>query len=277
MRVLGRLAWRPSPAGRSLGCRASRRRRPPRFPAPDRPCPADDHRSRAAPIAGALAGTALAGYLLPGLAAAWPPLRRPLGVEDRTRRRPRLRADLRRRPARAGHAGRARGARARAACARPSSSSASRSAATRRCRARSSPPATRSRCTATATATCCASRRAQVRADIARAEDAIEDATGRAPTLYRPPYGVLNAAALRSRARAAGARCCGATGGATGRRARRPSRSPRSSPAAPARARCCCCTTPTTTRRPAPGGARAAALPRVLETMRARGLEAVLP
>ncbi len=44
----------------------------------------DDHRTPAAPIIGALAGAALAGYLLPGLAGAWPALRAPLGVEDRT-------------------------------------------------------------------------------------------------------------------------------------------------------------------------------------------------
>ena len=37
----------------------------------------------------------------------------------------------------------------------------------------------------------------QVRADIDRAEAAIGEATGVAPALYRPPYGVLNAAALR--------------------------------------------------------------------------------
>ena len=40
----------------------------------------------------------------------------------------------------------------------------------------------------------------QVRADIARAQDTIEQATDRAIRLYRPPYGVLNASALRSRA-----------------------------------------------------------------------------
>jgi peptidoglycan-N-acetylglucosamine deacetylase len=37
----------------------------------------------------------------------------------------------------------------------------------------------------------------QVRDDIARALAGIEDATGHSPTLYRPPYGVLNASALR--------------------------------------------------------------------------------
>jgi len=36
----------------------------------------------------------------------------------------------------------------------------------------------------------------QVREDIARAQEAIEAASGRATTLYRPPYGMLNAAAL---------------------------------------------------------------------------------
>jgi len=37
----------------------------------------------------------------------------------------------------------------------------------------------------------------QVREDIVRALDTIETATGLTPQLYRPPYGVLNAAALR--------------------------------------------------------------------------------
>ena len=57
---------------------------------------ADDHRTRATPIAGALCGLALGGYLLPALAGArpvcvpgspapiWPGLRRRLGVEGRT-------------------------------------------------------------------------------------------------------------------------------------------------------------------------------------------------
>ncbi|MFI5003755.1 MAG: polysaccharide deacetylase family protein [Solirubrobacterales bacterium] len=36
----------------------------------------------------------------------------------------------------------------------------------------------------------------QVREDILRARAVIEEATGRTPTLYRPPYGVLNAAAV---------------------------------------------------------------------------------
>src|SRR5262245_19559390 len=43
-----------------------------------------DHRSPGPPIAGAMAAIAMGSYLLPGLAAAVPALRRPLGVEDRT-------------------------------------------------------------------------------------------------------------------------------------------------------------------------------------------------
>jgi peptidoglycan-N-acetylglucosamine deacetylase len=42
----------------------------------------------------------------------------------------------------------------------------------------------------------------QVREDIARAQAAVEDATGISPALYRPPYGVLNATALRLARRA---------------------------------------------------------------------------
>jgi peptidoglycan/xylan/chitin deacetylase (PgdA/CDA1 family) len=45
----------------------------------------------------------------------------------------------------------------------------------------------------------------QVREDVARAQATIEDACGVSPSLYRPPYGVLNATALRL-ARSAGQR-----------------------------------------------------------------------
>jgi peptidoglycan/xylan/chitin deacetylase (PgdA/CDA1 family) len=37
----------------------------------------------------------------------------------------------------------------------------------------------------------------QVREDVSRAQTAIEDATGISPALYRPPYGILNASAVR--------------------------------------------------------------------------------
>ncbi len=36
----------------------------------------------------------------------------------------------------------------------------------------------------------------QVREDILRAQAIIEEATGHSPTLYRPPYGIINAAAI---------------------------------------------------------------------------------
>jgi peptidoglycan-N-acetylglucosamine deacetylase len=45
---------------------------------------APDHRTPWVPLAGALAGAAAVGYMLPGLAAAWRALRAPLGIEDRT-------------------------------------------------------------------------------------------------------------------------------------------------------------------------------------------------
>jgi peptidoglycan/xylan/chitin deacetylase (PgdA/CDA1 family) len=163
---------------------------------------ANDHRTHGTRLAGALGGAAMLGYLLPGLAGAWPALRAPLGVEDRTAsgrgyaltfddgphpqgtpavleilRRERVRATfflvgeqvlrnqaLAREIVDAGHA-------VALHCHR------------HRNLLRLTPP--------------------QVHEDIARAQEAIETHTGRSPELYRPPYGVLNAAALR-RARARG-------------------------------------------------------------------------
>jgi peptidoglycan/xylan/chitin deacetylase (PgdA/CDA1 family) len=157
---------------------------------------AHDHRTLGPPIAGAVAAIAMGGYLLPGLAAALPALRGPLGVEDRTaagrgfaltfddgphaQGTPAVLAlladvgvqatfflvgeQVQRNPALAREilaAGHGIGLH----CQR------------HRNLLRLAPP--------------------QVRADIDRAEAAIGEATGVAPTLYRPPYGVLNAAALR--------------------------------------------------------------------------------
>jgi peptidoglycan/xylan/chitin deacetylase (PgdA/CDA1 family) len=157
---------------------------------------APDHRTHGARIAGAAAGAALAGYLLPGLAFHWPALRELLGVEDRTASgrgfaltfddgphaegtpavleilaRERVRAtfflvgeQVRRNPSLAREivaAGHVVGLH----CDR------------HRNLLRLGP--------------------VQVREDIARAQDTIEAVTGRAPQLYRPPYGVLNASALR--------------------------------------------------------------------------------
>ncbi len=155
-----------------------------------------DHRTPVAPIAGAMAALGVAGYLLPGLAGALPALRGPLGVEDRTASGhgfaltfddgPHAQGtpavlellagagvqatfflvgeQIERNPSLAGEivsAGHIVGVH----CHR------------HRNLLRLAP--------------------AQVRADIGRATAAIEDATGTAPMLYRPPYGVLNASALR--------------------------------------------------------------------------------
>jgi peptidoglycan/xylan/chitin deacetylase (PgdA/CDA1 family) len=155
-----------------------------------------DHRTPGRPAAGALAGMAMAGYLLPGLALAWPGLRRALGVEHLTASgtgyaltfddgphaqgtpavleilaRAGVRASfflvgeqLRRNPT-LGAEIVAAGHEIGLHCDR------------HRNLLRLAPW--------------------QVRADFDRAQASIEDLTGRSPALYRPPYGVLNAAALR--------------------------------------------------------------------------------
>ena len=157
---------------------------------------AHDHRTHGTRIAGELGVAAIAGYALPALAGAWPALRAPLGIEDRTATgrgyaltfddgphalgtpavleilaRERVRATfflvgeqvlrnpgIAREIADAGHD-------IALHCHR------------HRNLLRLTPW--------------------QVREDIARAHEAIVTHTGRAPELYRPPYGVLNAAALR--------------------------------------------------------------------------------
>jgi peptidoglycan-N-acetylglucosamine deacetylase len=155
-----------------------------------------DHRTPLAPIAATMAALGLAGYMLPALAAALSALRRPLGVEDRTAsgRGFALTFDdgphaqgtpavlellagagvhatfflvgeqIARNPALAGEVV-AAGHDVGVHCHR------------HRNLLRLGP--------------------VQVRADIDRATAALEDATGVSPLLYRPPYGVLNAAALR--------------------------------------------------------------------------------
>jgi peptidoglycan-N-acetylglucosamine deacetylase len=174
---------------------------------------ANDHRSTSGPLAGVVAGVAMAGYVLPALAGPWPvgfprspapispALRRVLGVEDHTaigagwaltfddgphaQGTPAVLEVLADRGVRATFflvgeqvllnptvareivAG---GHRVGLHCHR------------HRNLLRLSPW--------------------QVREDIARAAAAIEDATGISPALYRPPYGILNATALRLARRA---------------------------------------------------------------------------
>ncbi len=157
---------------------------------------AHDHRTPGTRIAGALGGAALAGYLLPGLAGAWPALRGPLGVEDRTssgqgyaltfddgphlQGTPAVLEILRREGVHAtfflvGE------------------------------QVLRNPTIARELVDAGHTiALHCHRHRnllrltpRQVREDIARAYDSIVEHTGHTPELYRPPYGVLNASALR--------------------------------------------------------------------------------
>jgi peptidoglycan/xylan/chitin deacetylase (PgdA/CDA1 family) len=139
---------------------------------------------------------ALASYLLPGLAAALPALRAPLGVEDRT-------------SSRRGYA-----------LTFDDGPHAQGTPAVLELLARADVSATfflvgeqieRNRTLAAEIVAAghtiglhCHRHRnllrlppRQVRADIDRAEALIGEATGIAPALYRPPYGVLNAAALR--------------------------------------------------------------------------------
>jgi peptidoglycan/xylan/chitin deacetylase (PgdA/CDA1 family) len=157
---------------------------------------ANDHRTHSTRIAGALGVGALAGYALPALAGAWPALRRPLGVED--------------------HTASGRGY----ALTFDDGPHAHGTPAVLEILARERVPATfflvgeqvlRNPALAReivdaghGIALHCHRHRnllrltpRQVHEDIARAHDTISTHTGREPQLYRPPYGVLNASALR--------------------------------------------------------------------------------
>jgi peptidoglycan-N-acetylglucosamine deacetylase len=160
-----------------------------------------DHRTHWPPVLGGLAGAALTGYLLPGLAGAWPALRGALDIEDRTasgrgyaltfddgphpRGTPTILEIL--------------------AQARVSATFFLVGEQVRR-----APGAAREITAAGhGIALHCDRHRnllrltpRQVREDLARAQATIEDVTGRSPGLYRPPYGAPNACALlQARAR----------------------------------------------------------------------------
>jgi peptidoglycan/xylan/chitin deacetylase (PgdA/CDA1 family) len=155
-----------------------------------------DHRTPGGPIAGAIAGAALISYLLPGLAGALPALRRPLGIEDRTA------------------SGRGY------ALTFDDGPHAQGTPAVLEILSRAQVPATfflvgeqvqrnpslvhEILAAGHAIGLHCHRHRnllrltpRQVHEDIARAQAIIEGATGAPVELYRPPYGVLNAAALR--------------------------------------------------------------------------------
>jgi peptidoglycan-N-acetylglucosamine deacetylase len=156
----------------------------------------DDHRTRSRYTAGAVAGLAMGSYLLPGLAGAWPALRRPLGVEDRTA---------------SGHGYALTFDDGPHAQGTPAALEILAAAGVRATfflvgeQLRRNPSLGREIVAAGHEIGLHCDRHRnllrlapwQVRTDIARARATIEDATGRSPNLYRPPYGVLNATALR--------------------------------------------------------------------------------
>jgi peptidoglycan/xylan/chitin deacetylase (PgdA/CDA1 family) len=153
-----------------------------------------DHRIPAAPIAG-LAGATAVGYMLPGLAAAVPALRAPLGIEDRaaTGRGYALTFD---------DGPHAHGTPAVLEALARAGASATFFLVGEQVQRN---PALAAEIVAAGHGIglhCHRHRNLlrlapwQVREDIERARALICEACGREPALYRPPYGVLNAAAL---------------------------------------------------------------------------------
>lgn len=145
---------------------------------------------------GALAGTALVGYLLPGLAGAWPAIRGPLGVEDRT-------SDGRGYALTFDDGPHAEGTPAVLDVLAREQVRATFFLVGEQVRRNPSLPREILDAGHQVALHCDRHRNLlrltprQVREDIARALDTIATATGLQPNLYRPPYGVLNAAALR--------------------------------------------------------------------------------
>ncbi len=168
----------------------------------------DDHRIPGAPTAGALAAVATASYMLPALAGAWPvcfprspapiwpELRRSLGVEDRT-------ASGRGYALTFDDGPHAQGTPAVLEILAAAGVKATFFLVGEQLRR--NPTLGRELVAAGhGIALHCDRHRNllrltpwQLREDVARAQAAIEDATGCSPTLYRPPYGILNAAAVR--------------------------------------------------------------------------------
>jgi peptidoglycan-N-acetylglucosamine deacetylase len=156
---------------------------------------AHDHRSPGPPIIKAVAAMAVAGYLLPGLAGAVPALRRPLGVHDRT-------SDGLGYALTFDDGPHAQGTPAVLDLLAAAEVQATFFLVGEQIERDPSLAAEIVSAGHLIGLHCHRHRNLlrltpwQVRADIERAEAAIEDATGLTPALYRPPYGVLNASAL---------------------------------------------------------------------------------
>lgn len=139
---------------------------------------------------------AIASYLLPGLAGLWPALRRPLGIEDRT-------ASGRGYALTFDDGPHAQGTAAVLDVLAAAGVSATFFLVGEQLR-RNPTLGAEILAAGHAIGLHCDRHRNllrlapwQVRADIDRAQASIEDLTGCSPALYRPPYGVLNASALR--------------------------------------------------------------------------------
>jgi peptidoglycan-N-acetylglucosamine deacetylase len=156
----------------------------------------NDHRTPAGPILASVAGLTLAGYLLPGLAGAWAPLRGPLGVEDHT-------ADGLGYALTFDDGPHAQGTPAVLELLAGQDVRATFFLVGEQIRRNPSLPREILAAGHEIGLHCDRHRNLlrlgprQVREDLARAEEAIVASTGHSPLLYRPPYGVLNAAALR--------------------------------------------------------------------------------
>lgn len=156
----------------------------------------DDHRSLGPRFAGAVGAAAAIGYLLPGLAGQWRPLRGPLGVEDHTASGEDYALTFDDGPHRAGTP------------AVLEILAATDTLATFFLvgeQVQRNPGLAQEIVAAGHTIGLHCHRHRnmlrltpwQVHNDIDRAQALIEDTTGAPIQLYRPPYGVLNAAALR--------------------------------------------------------------------------------
>ncbi len=155
-----------------------------------------DHRSPGPPIAGALAGAALAGYLLPGLAAALPALRGPLGIEDRT-------ASGRGYALTFDDGPHAQGTPAVLELLADAGAQATFFLVGEQVQRNPALAAEIAAAGHVVGLHCHRHRNLlrltprQAREDITRAHAIIAEASGQTPVLYRPPYGVLNVSALR--------------------------------------------------------------------------------
>ena len=116
----------------------------------------------------------------------------------------------------------------------------------------------------------------QVRDDLARAHSAIGEHAGVAPTLYRPPYGILNAAALRTARRHGWRTVLWSQWGRDWESSATPTTIAARATAGAGRGSVILLHDADDYGSPGSWRQTAQALPRIIETMRARGLQSAL-